>query len=69
MKASSSSGIGVPGVLVTLKLCHLIDWSWWWVLSPLWLGTLFALVVVGIALAWLKLGEAADRRRRWKQSQ
>lgn len=21
-------------IFVTLKLCGLIDWSWWWVLSP-----------------------------------
>lgn len=20
---------------VVLKLCHIISWSWWWVLSPL----------------------------------
>ena len=26
-------------VFVVLKLCHVIDWSWWRVLSPLWIGT------------------------------
>jgi hypothetical protein len=38
---SSSGGIGFCGLLtilfVGLKLTHYIDWSWWWVLSPLWL--------------------------------
>jgi hypothetical protein len=24
-------------VFIILKLTHNIDWSWWWVLSPLWL--------------------------------
>ncbi|MBO5704744.1 MAG: hypothetical protein J6R99_01880 [Alphaproteobacteria bacterium] len=24
-------------VFLILKLTSLIDWSWWWVLSPLWL--------------------------------
>lgn len=23
-------------VFVVLKLTHVINWSWWWVLSPLW---------------------------------
>ncbi len=25
-------------VFLILKLCDVIDWSWWWVLSPLWIG-------------------------------
>lgn len=24
-------------VFIVLKLTHYIDWSWWWVLSPLWI--------------------------------
>ena len=42
-------------VFIVLKLTHYIDWSWLWVLSPLWLGWLgvtvtlfvFALIVFG----------------------
>jgi hypothetical protein len=31
-------------VFVVLKLCGVIEWSWWWVLSPLWIpAALFAL--------------------------
>ena len=36
---------------VVLKLCGVIDWSWWWVLSPLWipLGILILiLAVIGV---------------------
>lgn len=37
-KNSGSSGLGLTGVLtiifVVLKLVGVIDWSWWWVLSP-----------------------------------
>lgn len=33
------NGIGFPGLLaiifIVLKLTEVIDWSWWWVLSPL----------------------------------
>ena len=35
-------GIGLVDVLlvvfIILKLAGVIDWSWWWVLSPLWFG-------------------------------
>ena len=24
--------------LIALKLAGVINWSWWWVLSPLWIG-------------------------------
>lgn len=23
-------------VFLVLKLCHVIDWSWWWVTAPMW---------------------------------
>ena len=46
--SSSSSGIGFTGLLtvlfVGLKLTGFIAWSWWWVLSPLWIGTAIAAV-------------------------
>ncbi len=46
-------GIGFFGLLalifITLKLTHVIDWSWWIILLPLWgpfvLSILFALFV------------------------
>ncbi len=50
--SSSSSGIGFVGLLtilfIGLKLTSYIMWSWWWVLSPLWLpfAVLFALWAV-----------------------
>jgi hypothetical protein len=31
-------------IFLTLKLCGVIDWSWWWVTAPLW--AIFALVLV-----------------------
>jgi len=37
--------IGFPGlltiVLITLKLLDKINWSWVWVLAPLWIGFVF----------------------------
>lgn len=24
-------------IFMTLKLCGVIDWSWWWVFAPFWI--------------------------------
>ena len=53
---SSSSGIGFVGLLtiafIILKLCKVIAWSWWWVLSPVWITVAICLVsVLIIAIA------------------
>jgi len=52
---SDSSGISFLGLLtivfITLKLCNIIVWSWWLVLSPIWIPialVLIVLVVFGI---------------------
>jgi len=49
-KTASSSGIGFTGALtilfVALKLCHVISWSWWWVLSPIWINVSFVLALL-----------------------
>jgi len=45
---------GLPIILfitfMVLKLCEIIDWSWYIVTMPLWLLPLMAFVGVGIAL-------------------
>ncbi len=47
--SSSSGGIGILGLLgvlfVGLKLCHIIDWSWWWVTAPFWGGLALVILV------------------------
>jgi len=38
-------------VFITLKLTDIIAWSWWWVLSPLWISlslSFFFLLIFGI---------------------
>lgn len=51
-----SEGIGIASVLtlifVVLKLTELIDWSWVWVLSPIWIPSLlwaisFTIILIG----------------------
>ena len=55
-KKSKRGGMGFISVLtlifVVLKLTGLIDWSWVWVLSPVWISGLlfvsaFAIILIG----------------------
>ena len=56
---SSTGGIGFLGLLtivfIVLKLCNVISWSWWWVLSPFWVPLAVAVIIgvvcFGIAIA------------------
>lgn len=55
---TTSGGIGVMGLLgvlfIGLKLCHVIDWSWWWVLAPFWGGfAIFLAIILGVLLVSL----------------
>ena len=41
-ESNSRSGISILGLLgvafVVLKLCGVINWSWWYVTMPFWIG-------------------------------
>jgi hypothetical protein len=54
---SGGGGIGVCGLLgvvfVTLKLCGVIDWSWWWVTAPFWGPIAFVVSVLLFAFVWM----------------
>ncbi len=55
--SGSSGGISLGGavfiVFLVLKLTGTIDWSWWWVTSPLWIGVslLLAIALGGLLIA------------------
>lgn len=50
----TSGGFGLSTVLfivfLVLKLTNTIDWSWWWVTSPLWISAGLVIVVLLIIL-------------------
>lgn len=50
MANKSAGGIGFGGALtlvfITLKLCKVITWSWWWVLAPTWIPIVFLGVIL-----------------------
>ena len=42
-------------ILLVLKLTHVVDWSWWWITAPLWLGwslILLFIVLGGVFMTW-----------------
>ncbi|WP_419763219.1 hypothetical protein [Chryseobacterium arthrosphaerae] len=56
---SFSGGLSIVVFIVflVLKLCKVIDWSWWWVTSPIWISiSILMFIVVGVtsAIAFLK---------------
>ena len=59
-RSSNPGGMGLCSVLtlifIVLKLAEVgtvTTWSWWWVLSPMWIGALIALAVILATLAFL----------------
>ena len=62
MSNSSSNGYGcgttalvnmLTVAFVVLKLCGVITWSWWWVLSPIWISAgLGILILIVLAILW-----------------
>lgn len=56
---NNGGGIGFIGLLtitfIVLKLCNVINWSWWWVLSPLWISLILSIIIlIIIYLIWRK---------------
>ena len=61
---NTSSGVGFGGLLtilfIGLKLGGIINWSWWWVLSPIWLpiaGLLFIAALLFLVKCLLEVWE------------
>jgi membrane-associated HD superfamily phosphohydrolase len=57
--STSKDGIGFCGLLtilfIGLKLTRYINWSWWWVLTPLWLPFMAAITVMVLVLSFAGL--------------
>jgi hypothetical protein len=61
-----SGGVGVFGLMglifVTLKLCGVINWSWWWVTVPFWGGLALCFAILIIALVGIGFYHIFKRR-------
>jgi hypothetical protein len=70
MSSKSSNGASVSGeplfllflVFLVLKLCEVINWSWWWVTAPLWIPLGLAAVLALVALACYGIAAALKPR-------
>lgn len=71
VSSSSSSGIGFVGLLtivfIVLKLLGKITWSWWWVLSPLWISTALVILVILGFLLWAFISVLNDEKDQGKK--
>ena len=53
-KTKRNSGLGIVSILtlifIILKITNKISWSWIWVLSPIWITFIFAIIIFAIIL-------------------
>ena len=59
MKDRRKGGMGVISVLtlifIVMKLSGTIDWSWIWVLCPVWVSVLFIVIVFAVIMVGGKI--------------
>lgn len=63
-----SNGLGIPGLLfiifLVLKLTNNINWSWWWVTSPIWIPIIMVVsmlfLIFLIFVVMLSIGYTTD---------
>jgi len=64
---TSSGGIGFTGLLtilfIALKLTHTIAWSWWWVLSPIWISAAVTIVILGVMFGVAFIATVIEERK------
>lgn len=53
-KKTRTGGMGFVSTLtlifIVLQCCGLIEWSWWWVLCPVWISALLLLAALAVIL-------------------
>lgn len=42
------------------KIFNKIDWSWWWVFSPLWIPASILIGIIGICLLLIGIAKTID---------
>jgi TRAP-type C4-dicarboxylate transport system permease small subunit len=64
---TSTGGISFFGLLtivfITLKLIGTIDWSWLWVLSPIWIPFALVFLILLIQLTIAAFGSVNDKNK------
>lgn len=64
----SSGGMGLSGVLavvfIVLKLVGVIDWSWVWVLCPIWINLIIVVAIVSGIIIYDKVSDRKYEKSR-----
>jgi len=64
-KISINIGGSFAGLLtitfIVLKILKIINWSWWWVLAPSWIGGAIVLLVIIILLIVAVIAAILDK--------
>ena len=68
-KTVTSGGIGFVGLLtiafIVLKLCNVIDWSVWWVLSPIWIPVAFVILIfIIVSIIWFIMKKSEAKKHK-----
>jgi hypothetical protein len=65
MMNTKNDGSSLTGILlvvfIVLKLTNLINWSWLWVLSPLWIPVSIVVILVSLTALLVLIMEAFKR--------
>ena len=68
MENKSNSGLTFTGMLtilfIGLKLTGYIDWSWWWILSPIWITMIIVLTALLVAVIYPLIDAYIQKRKR-----
>ena len=67
----TGGGLGFVGTLtiafIVLRLCKVIDWSVWWVLSPIWITVALVIAIFIIVLMVVLIRDTIKRRKHEKE--
>lgn len=59
---SSGGGVSFAGLLtvafIVLKLCGIINWSWVWVLAPIWISAIIVVIILIVLFV-------TEKKNRW----
>lgn len=63
---NNNNGVGFVGLLtilfIGLKLTDTITWSWFWVLSPLWISCILAVIFI---IVFCSVAAVSKNKKRW----
>lgn len=60
MKNNSTVSGGVTGAeilqvaFIVLKLCHVINWKWVWILAPTWISAIIVFICIAVYFWFIK---------------